>query len=157
MRPSPCTPTRAHVGQQDDRHLPDFLVQAGGGQLGAGNRVGLAQQFQAFLVDRTDDADAQAGARERLAHDDLGRQAKLLAHGADLVLEERAQRLDQLEVQVLGKAADVVVALDVRGTFAAAGFDDVRVQGALDQELHRLAGVGCLGEDRASRLPRTRG
>ena len=55
------------------------------------------------------------GPGERLAPDDLGRQAELLADPADLVLEQRAQRLDQLELQVVGQAADVVVALDVRG------------------------------------------
>ena len=37
-----------------------------------------------------------------------------LAGGAHLVLEELAQRLDELEVHLLGQAADVVVALDDR-------------------------------------------
>ena len=40
-------------------------------------------------------------------------QAELAAEGADLVLEELAQRLDELELHALGQAADVVVALDV--------------------------------------------
>ena len=69
-----------------------------------------------------------------LAPDDLGRQAELLADQADLVLEQRAQRLDQLELEVVGQAADVVVGLDVGGAGAAAGLDDVGVERALDQE-----------------------
>ena len=58
------------------------------------------------------------------------------------VLEQRPQRLDEAELEVLGQAADVVVALDVRGTFTAAGLDDVWIERALDQELHRFTG-GC--------------
>src|SRR3712207_8013017 len=43
------------------------------------------------------DADAQAGARERLAPDHRLRQAELDPDLAHLVLEQRAQRLDQRE------------------------------------------------------------
>jgi putative heme iron utilization protein len=39
-------------------------------------------------------------------------QAKLLAHRPDLVLEQVAQRLDELEVEALGELDEVVVALD---------------------------------------------
>ena len=49
---------------------------------------------------------------------DLRGQAQLLAHPAHLVLEQRPQRLDQLERHVLGQAAHVVVALDGRGAVA---------------------------------------
>ena len=105
------------------------------GQLLAGDRVGLAQDVEALAGDLADDADAEAGARERLAPHDLGGQAELLADRAHLVLEEGAQRLDQLELEVLGQAADVVVGLDVGGARAAAGLDDVGVEGALHQEL----------------------
>src|SRR5690606_33134453 len=80
------------------------------------------------------DADAEAGAREGLAPDDLVGQAQLGADGAHLVLEQGAQRLDQLEGEVLGQAADVVVALDVRRALAAAGLDDVGVERALDEK-----------------------
>ena len=82
-----------------------------------------------------DDADREAGARERLApHEALG-QAELGADRADLVLEQRPQRLDELELQVLGQAADVVVGLDRRRAGAAAGLDDVGVQRPLHEEL----------------------
>ena len=58
---------------------------------------------------------------------------ELGADRADLVLEQVAQRLDELEVHVLGQPADVVVALDV-GRGLRAGLDHVRVQRALHEE-----------------------
>src|SRR6266511_873479 len=75
---------------------------------------------------------ARPRAGERLAlHHVLG-QAQLGADPAHLVLEQQAQWLDQLEIHVVGEAADVVVALDGRGP-RAARLDHVRVEGALDQ------------------------
>ena len=47
--------------------------------------------------------------------DDVLGQAELQAQRADFVLEQVAQRLDQLEAQVRGQAADVVVQLDRGG------------------------------------------
>ena len=57
-----------------------------------------------------------------------------------LVLEQRAQRLDELELEVVGQAADVVVGLDGGGAGAAAGLDDVGVERALDEERGGVAG-----------------
>ena len=48
-------------------------------------------------------------------------------------LNRCAQRLDELEVHVVGQTADVVVALDVR-VVAAAGLDDVGIERALHEE-----------------------
>ena len=129
---------RADVGEQHDRHLPDVAVEAGAGELLAGDGVGLAQDVEALAGDLADDPDAEAGPGERLAPHHRGREAELLADQADLVLEERAQRLDQLELEVVGQAADVVVGLDVGGAGAAAGLDDVGVERALD-EVRRVA------------------
>ena len=53
---------------------------------------------------------AQSGTGERVPPHDLGGQPELLADQPDLVLEQRPQRLDELELQVLGQPADVVVA-----------------------------------------------
>ena len=47
--------------------------------------------------------------------DDVLGQAELQPQPADFVLEQIAQRLDQLEAQLLGQAADVVVQLDRGG------------------------------------------
>ena len=79
--------------------------------------------------------------------DDVLRQAQLHAQPADLVLEQVAQRLDQLEAQVLGQSADVVVQLDRGGRAVgrAAAFDHVGIERALGEEpgaldLGRLVG-----------------
>ena len=74
--------------------------------------------------------------------------AEFLAERADLVLEQLAQRLDQLELHVLGQAADVVVALDDVGLagLAAGGLDHVRVDGALGEEIDALDPGGFLVE-----------
>jgi predicted ATPase/class 3 adenylate cyclase len=141
---------RADVGEQDHGALPDQGVEAGRGHLLPHDRVGLAQDGQAFRGDLADDPDGQARAGERLAADDRLRQAKLLPHPAYLVLEQGPERLDQAELQVIRQPADVVVRLDVGRAGAAAGLHHVRVQRALDQELARLAVLAGLGGD----LPR---
>ena len=90
--------------------------------------------------DFAEDAHRQAGAGERLAQDDLARQAQFEAQLAHLVLEEALERLDQLEPHLLRQAADVVMALDHRRRIAADGhgLDHVGIERALREEL-RLA------------------
>ena len=77
--------------------------------------------------------------------DERRRQAELAAERAHLVLEQFAQRLDQLHVHALGQAADIVVRLD--GDRGPAGerhaLDHVGIERALRQkfgaaELFRL-------------------
>ena len=87
--------------------------------------------------DLADDPDREARARERLAVDHLLRQAQLQPDGANLVLEQVPQRLDELELQVRRQAADVVMGLDLlRGLRLGRGaLDDVRVERALGQEV----------------------
>ena len=91
--------------------------QAGLCQLLAEDGVGIAQRCRAFsLRDLAHDADGKARAGEGLAHDQIFGQAQLAAELTHLVLEEQAQRLDDLlEVDIVGKAADIVVALDDGG------------------------------------------
>ena len=47
---------RAHVSQQHHRELPHLTVEAGRGELLAGDGIGLAQDCQAIGVDGTHDA-----------------------------------------------------------------------------------------------------
>src|SRR3546814_9194515 len=72
-----------------------------------------------------------------MASDEGVGQAQFAAELAHLVLEELAQRLDQLHVHALGKAADIVVALDGdRGSAGEANaLDHVRIERALGQEI----------------------
>src|SRR3546814_18033823 len=89
--------------------------------------------------------------RSDVCSSDRGLEADL----ADLVLEQGAQGLDQLELQGVGQPTDVVVALDVGRAGAATRLDDVRVERALDEELDLLArGSGGIDDAACSRLER---
>jgi hypothetical protein len=128
--------------QEHGEGLAGLVVPVGGAQLVDEDGVGAAQQVGEVLADLAQDAHAQAGAREGVAIDHLVRQAQGDAQLADLVLEQLAQRLEQLEVERLRQAADVVVALD--GVRLAGSWHrpirSRRVDGALGQPL----GVGQL-------------
>ncbi len=69
--------------------------------------------------------------------DEMLGQAKFAAKRAHLILEQFAQRLDQLHVHALRQAADIVVALD--GTDRPAGegdaLDHIGIERALRQEI----------------------
>src|SRR3546814_17479195 len=72
-----------------------------------------------------------------MAADERLGQAKFATQLAHLVLEQFAQRLDELHLHPLGQAADIVVAFDRHRWPAgeADAFDDVRIQRALRQEV----------------------
>ena len=73
------------------------------------------------------------------------RQTELEPQPADFVLEQVAQRLDQLEAELLGEPADIVVDLDRRRgpVGRAAAFDHVRIKRPLGQET-RAGDRACL-------------
>ena len=79
---------------------------------------------------------ARPGPRERLPPDHPLGQAELLADAPHLVLEQQAQRLDELHAHVGGQPADVVVRLDLRrdAVLAAARLDHVGVERPLHEE-----------------------
>ena len=72
------------------------------------------------MSDLADDAHGESRSREGLAVDDLVGQAELGADGADLVFEQRLERLDEVEVHALRERDEVVVALDLGGGLVAA-------------------------------------
>ena len=96
------------------------------------------------LGDFAQAAHGQARAGERMPPDDFFRQAELQAELADFVLEQIAQRLDQLEAELRRQAADVVVQLDRVGRAVGGGaaFDHVGIERALGQELRVLESCG---------------
>ncbi|MEY5025724.1 MAG: hypothetical protein RLZZ244_1252 [Verrucomicrobiota bacterium] len=124
-------------GEEDGEALPDLVVPVAGFHLGHDNGVGFAQDAEALCGDVPEDADGEAGSRERLAVNDFLWESELGSDLADFVLEEFAQGFDELELHVFGKSADVVMALDERGGVAGDGdaFNDVRVEGPLSEEL----------------------
>ncbi len=141
--------THAFHWQKYDKSLAGQLVPAlaadgvyGAAQLFDEDGVGAAQQIGEFLLYLAQNAHAQARAGEGVAvHHGRG-QTEGDAEFAHLVFEEVAQRLQQFEPQLLGQTTHVVVAFDGDGLLAlgAAGFDHVRVDGALRQPLGTLAG-----------------
>ena len=128
----------ADIRQHAER-LPQIPVKARLADLVLEDRVGLAEDLEPLLRHlAADDPDREPWTRERLAPDESLGQAKLGSHGTHLVLEQRPQRLDELELQILGQSADVVVRLDRRRAGTATGFDHVRVERPLDEEPHVL-------------------
>ena len=108
-----------HVCKQDDRALPDDFIHAGLGKFFANNQVRGAEDFKSFTRDLADQSNSEAGAWERLAIHNRGRNAELATNRADLVLEQLAKRLHEFELEVLWQTANVVVRLDVCGTVSA--------------------------------------
>ena len=145
MRPSPWTPTDRTSASSTTGHCQIVAVEAGRRSAPRGRSASAARSTSSrSAVTSPTMRMPRPGPGERLAPDDALGHAELEADLAHLVLEQRAQRLDQLELQVVGQAADVVVRLDVGRAGAAAGLDDVGVERALDEELDRVAlGVGA--------------
>ena len=84
--------------QEDGEGLAGLVVPVGGAQFVDEDGVGAAQQVGVFLLHFAEDAHAQAGAGEGMAIDHVVRQAERDAQFAHLVLEQFAQRLEQLEI-----------------------------------------------------------
>ena len=105
--------------RQNGEVLPDFLVKTMLCDDFAQDGIGIAHDFELVFRNFANDADAKAWAREWLTPDEFMRNAELFAEFARFVLEERAQRFDQLEVHVFRKSANVVVRLDRLGRVRA--------------------------------------
>ena len=108
----------------------------------------LRKQVGELLRYFAQDAHAEARAGERVAEHHRARQAEFEAEATHLVLEQLAQRLDELELHVLGQPADVVVRLDdVRlAGLRARGLDHVGIDRALRQPAHAFELVRFLVE-----------
>lgn len=79
-----------------------------------------------------------------MSPDELVVDVEDLAERADLVLEQLAKGLDQLQLHVLEETADVVVGFDGgAGPLERDGLDDIGVEGALQQELDGAVARGC--------------
>ena len=67
--------------------------------------VRLAQNIQLLAGDFAGAADGKTGAGEGVAADERGRETKFTAQRAHLILEQFAQRLDQLQAHLFGQSA----------------------------------------------------
>ena len=77
--------------------MPERAVEARRLDLIDDDPVSGAQRIQSFAGDIANDAHGQPWTGKRLAMDHVVRQPQLRADGSDLILEQVAQRLDQLE------------------------------------------------------------
>ena len=135
----------AHVRQRGE--VLAEALDAGLGDFLAVNGVCFLDNLDLLGRYLADDADAEARARERLAVHEVLRQAELAAGSAHFILEEQAQRLDDfLEIDEVGQAADIVMALD-DGRLAEAALDDIRVDRALDEVIDGTDLLGLFLED----------
>src|SRR5207249_1924889 len=131
-------------GQEDRERLPRRALESGPTHFFLDHGVGLAEQIEPIRRHLTEYPDREPGPREWLSPDDLLGQPQKLAELSDLVLEELAERLDELELHLQRKAADVVMGLDGR-RWPAEGdrLDHIGVERALGEprdvaELFRL-------------------
>src|SRR2546425_3404818 len=129
-------PDAAHRRQHGER-LGDAPIEVGRAQLLDEDRVSVPQRVQPLAVDRTDHAHREAGAGEGMPPEDVLGDAELGTGAADLVLEQTAQRLHDLERHHLGEAADVVVRLDACAglRLARPRLDDIGVDRPLHEEI----------------------
>ena len=98
--------------RHDRKILPHLAGEAICRELFAEDGVGFADGRKPLTGDRAGAADTEPRARERLTVDHVRGKTERASDHADLVLVEELDRLDKLEIELFGKAADVVVRLD---------------------------------------------
>ncbi len=143
--------------EQHREALPDRVVETRRADLGVDDRVRFPEEPRRLFVHGAEDPHGETGTGERLAAHARLAQTELAAEPAHLVLEQLAQRLDELHVHPLGETAHVVVALDRRRrTLERDRLDHVRVERPLRQEADRtrlaLERLGLVLEDADERL-----
>src|SRR5690606_33057956 len=108
------------------------------------DRIRFTENFQLFPRDAPGAADRKARSRERMATDKAVRQAKFFAEQANFILEQFAQRLDQLHLHTFRQATDIVVRLDRDRRSAGEGnaFDHIRIKRALHEEVRAAQLLG---------------
>ena len=116
--------------------MPQPLVPTGPADFLRDDLVRQPQQVEPLFRDLANQAHGKPGAGKRLPDDEFLAEAEVLSDAPHFVLEEIAQRFDELEIHPFGQPADVVVALDDHGgTEHGGGFDHVRIQRPLGEEL----------------------
>ena len=125
--------------------MPYFVIETFGAESGDEDVVGFLEDAYLLWCDVAKDSDAETRTWERVATEEVWRNVEGCSDAAHFIFEEEAERLDELEVHLFGKTADVVVALDfARRAIDGGGLDDVGVDGAL-AEPTRIFYFHCLG------------
>ena len=100
--------------------------------------VRLPKNFQFLRCDVLSGyPDRQSRPRKRVPADHVVGQAQLTAKHSNLVLEEFSERLHEAHIHAFRQAAHVVMRLDrdARAAVKRNGFNDIRVERALRQEV----------------------
>ena len=135
--------------QQDCEGLPELPVVIPRPDLLHQDRIRIAEDDQPLFGHRADDPHRKSRSRKGLSPDHVIGHPELLSEEPDLVLEEVLQRLDELQFHLFGESPHVVVGLD-HGAGAAEcrpGFDEVRIERPLGEEVRALDLSGLLLED----------
>ncbi len=123
--------------QQHREGLPDRVVEPGAANLVEIDRIRPAQDGELFGRYLARHADGETGSGKGMPADQSVGKPELAAERTHLILEQFAQRLEQLQLHPLRESADIVVRLD--GDAGSAGkrhrFDDVGVERALGEKL----------------------
>ncbi len=143
----------AHRKKNRER-LPGFLLQVPSAKERAEDLVGETKPLETLAGDLAEHAHGEPRTGKRLAvHDRFGK-AELFTHLAHFVLEEIAQRFQELQIHALGKPADVVMGLDAgRGVMPDARFDHVGIERSLHQDRNAAEALGFFFEHANERLP----
>lgn len=142
--------THSSVGIKASVGLCHLVVDACFLDHGDEDVISLPDDGHALRRDLANDPDGNAWAWEGMTHVEVLWNTELFTKGADLVLEELSQRLDQLETLTVHhtsrETTDVVMRLDRRRELVEAQrLNDVWVKGTLGEELNLASIGGVLG------------
>src|SRR3546814_5156627 len=92
--------------EQNRKRLPDRIIQPCVANLFQIDGIGLAENVAAFLTHFARNANSKPWPRKGMPTDKDVRQAQFTAQLTHLILEQFAQRFNQLHVHAVGKAAN---------------------------------------------------
>ena len=128
--------------------LPNLFGKTADIEFLAENSICLAERVQSVTGDSAETANTETGTGEGLTVNHCVRKTECFADYADLVLIKKLDRLDELELKVLGKTADVVVGLN--SLFALCllnAFKNIGINGALCEKRDALEFACFVGEN----------
>src|SRR5215469_9387486 len=134
VRPLIAHHTNALDRQKNSEALPHLAIQSLRLDLRNDNLVGLLQQRYSICGHLAKNPNRQSRPWKGLPLQNLIRHPQITANAPHLILEKIAQRLDQLQLHILGQAANIVVTLDsVRRTMNTARLDNIGIERSLHQ------------------------
>ena len=127
-----------------DEVLPGLLCEAALVELVAENCISLAKSLESVAGDRAKATNAETGTGEGLTVNHSVGKSESFADYANLVLVEKLYGLAELELEILGKTANVVVGLNrLLALCLLYGFENVGVDSTLCKIFNALE-LSCL-------------